>query len=610
MSFNPLVSCIIPVYNAEKYLDQGVLSLLNQTYKKLEIILVDDQSTDSSWRICQKYAADYPNILAFRSDTNAGAPLRSRERGVHESHGEWITFMDCDDYVMPKYIENLVKATESGRFDIAVTGHSRLYPDGRIENFHWKDYSQTTDERLATFYRHLFQHDFWTDPTDTVGQNLIRASVCKKTDLSKYSNMVYAEDTLMALAFLANSQNGVNFVDNHDFVWRQREGSGSNGGFSSRANQPEFYEACLDILHETGHYSRISAQLPLVSIIVPVYNVAQYLRECLDSIVNQTYQNIEIIIVNDGSTDDSKIIIDEYEKIDQRVVVITQDNQGLNMARAAGVGIANGEFIAFIDSDDAVHEDYVKVLYENILTNDVDISVCGYVRFETKTKGINRPVRPNYNEQVIRDHSEVMRYYLGAIPSVPNVYQMSAWGKLYRGDIIKATDWNFSNYRRNEDNFEALQWYATADKGVSVVSDPLYYYRTNPHSITASPQQCVDPDGKSLNYFELLYVLFNKTRQYLNNNMYDLATIDQLAQTNSAQVRYYIDNGWFDKKALNSAVDNWGELIKLYNSQIQLRDDLIQQKEAELTALRRSFSWKLTGPLRRLRHLTKNINGR
>lgn len=325
--FHPLVSCIIPVFNAEKFLEQGIQSLLSQTYDNLEIILVDDYSTDGSWGICKKYSEKYSNILAFRNVRNSGGPLRGRERGIKEAHGEWITFMDCDDYVLPQYIENLIDATGDGHFDIAVTGHSRLFPDGTSENFSWSDYEQSRDHRLTTFYEHFLKHDFWTDPTDTVGQNLIRASICKNSDLSKYSNLVYAEDTLMALVFLANSKNGINFVDEHDFVWRQVEGSGSHGGFSDRANQTEFYEACLDIFHQPKIYSIVSQNSPLISIIIPVYNVEKYLRECLDSVVNQTYKNIEIIVVNDGATDKSQQIIDEYKNLNPDIIAVEQKKQ-------------------------------------------------------------------------------------------------------------------------------------------------------------------------------------------------------------------------------------------------------------------------------------------
>jgi glycosyltransferase involved in cell wall biosynthesis len=484
-TFQPLVTCIIPVYNAEKYLDQGVRSLLAQTYDNVEIILVDDRSTDNSWEISQSYAAEHSNVLAIQSDKNSGGPLRGREKGIKEAHGEWITFMDCDDYVEPTYIENLVKATHDGTYDIAVTGHARLYVGSKKEDFVWENYSQTTEQRLATFYNHFLTHDFWTDPTDTSGQNLIRAEICKKTDLSKYPSRVYAEDTLMALAFLANSKNGVNFVDNHDFVWRQVEGSGSHGGFSEKADQSGFFKACLDIFHSSNVYEKVSRNSPLVSIVIPVHNVEKYLAECLDSVIRQSYKNLEIIVVNDGATDASQTVIDEYKKKDVRIITLKQKNQGLNMARATGTKAATGDYVAYVDSDDIIHQDYVRVMYENLLENDVDISISGLRNFVKKAEisTFEEPILIK-SEQVIKDKRGALSYYLTETQSVSNVHQMTAWGKLYKATIVKSTDWHFSNYRRHEDNLEALQWYSLATNGISVCSAQLYYYRKNPNSIT------------------------------------------------------------------------------------------------------------------------------
>ena len=603
----PLVTCIIPVYNAEKYLDQGVRSLLRQTYDNVEIILVDDRSTDSSWEICKKYTKENANVLAFRNDHNSGAPLRARERGIHESHGEWITFMDCDDYVMPQYIEHLVEATNDGKYDIAVTGHSRLYPDGRLEDFVWKNYTQTTEQRLAAFYQHFLTHDFWTDPTDTVGQNLIRASICKKTDLSKYSNLLYAEDTLMALAFLANSKSGINFVGEHDFIWRQVEGSGSHGGFSSHANQAEFFDSCLDIFHASDTYDNISQECPLVSIVIPVYNVEQYLVECLESVVNQTYKKLEIIIVNDGTEDQSQKIIDEYRKKDHRVVAIRQENQGLNMARAAGSKVARGQYIAFVDSDDMVHKDYIQIMYENLLQNDVDISICGFQEFteSTEVHGSEK-LKPDYSEQAVKDKKELISYFFGQVPIVPNVHQMTAWGKLYKANIIRKTDWHLSNYRRHEDNLEALQWYRMADKGVATLSTQLYYYRKNPGSITNKLQQNVGPDNRAMNYFEFIDELYEKNKKIVNDPSLDIVMLNNFAHTNRLQVQSFFSNKQLDDQNMNSATDNWDKLIGIYNQCIKTKDEIIQQQAVALNDIRSSTSWRITKPIRFVKRLVLN----
>lgn len=116
----------------------------------------------------------------------------------------------------------------------------------------------------------------------------------------------------------------------------------------------------------------------LISVIVPVYNVENYLRECLDSIINQTYQHLEIILIDDGSTDSSGNICDEYAKKDSRIVVAHRDNKGVSGARNVGIELSKGEYITFVDSDDAIHEKFLEKLYDAIKQYNVNIAVSNY----------------------------------------------------------------------------------------------------------------------------------------------------------------------------------------------------------------------------------------
>lgn len=116
----------------------------------------------------------------------------------------------------------------------------------------------------------------------------------------------------------------------------------------------------------------------LISIVVPIYNVEQYLEKCINSIINQTYKNLEIILINDGSTDSSSTIIDKYKLIDSRIKVIHKENGGLSDARNRGIEIAAGKYITFIDSDDYVELDYVEYLYNLIIRYSTNISFCKY----------------------------------------------------------------------------------------------------------------------------------------------------------------------------------------------------------------------------------------
>ncbi len=117
----------------------------------------------------------------------------------------------------------------------------------------------------------------------------------------------------------------------------------------------------------------------LVSVIIPVFNTAQYLVEALDSAIHQTYEKLEIIIIDDGSTDDSGKMCDEYARIDERVVVVHQHNSGLSVARNVGLNMMTGEAVAFLDSDDAYHPDFIRIMVEALIREKTDLVVCRYI---------------------------------------------------------------------------------------------------------------------------------------------------------------------------------------------------------------------------------------
>ncbi|MDE5548972.1 MAG: glycosyltransferase, partial [Clostridia bacterium] len=118
----------------------------------------------------------------------------------------------------------------------------------------------------------------------------------------------------------------------------------------------------------------------MISIIVPIYNVEKYLRKGIESIINQTYTDLEIILVNDGSKDNCLDICKEYANKDSRIKIVDKPNGGLVSAWKAGVEVASGDFIGFIDPDDYIDEDYYQKLYEAIQSNDADIAVCGAIK--------------------------------------------------------------------------------------------------------------------------------------------------------------------------------------------------------------------------------------
>ena len=631
--FYPLVSCIIPVYNAENYLDQGVGSLLAQTYDNIEIILVDDWSTDNSWAMCQRFADEHNNIIAYRTDEKAGGPLRGREKGIREAHGDWVVFMDSDDYVTPQYIEHLLEATHNGKYDIAVTGHARLYPDGRVEEFLWDDYSQTTNKRLATFYEHFLEQNYYTDPTDTVGQNLVRASVAKSTDLSKYPSKVWAEDTLMALAFLANSKNGVNFVDHHDFYWRQTPGSGSNGGFSLTADKPAFFRACYDIFNQKG-------LLPLVSVVVPVFNVEKYLDACVKSLFAQTYPNLEIILVDDKSSDKSSQMADEYANKDVRVEVIHNlKNEGLNMARKTGFDASHGQYVTFLDSDDLFHEDAIAHSLRALINHRADVSIYATKEFSDHDKKDAFVIdSANYEEKLIVNKKHIANYALFGDGNLSGIKHMTVWGKLYSRSVIDHVDWNVANYRVYEDSFWTPQALLVSKKIVLMSTSLLFYRRNVAYGVLASNLgnrlTGNSINGKAVGYLEYVALLQEFYRKLARDHGFGSKLDESIFKYYLLDMTWRIDNlvraGLLESEnnlkfvqqvlpqyieAKNKHIDNLDARIEYLSQNLaeanakiaNLEDDntRLSQKMAEFSGVKRSARL-LIGNIRRKAARIKN----
>lgn len=202
---------------------------------------------------------------------------------------------------------------------------------------------------------------------------------------------------------------------------------------------------------------------PLVSIIVPCYNVEQYLPNCIESILCQSYTNWELILVDDGSPDSSGEIADKYASCDARIKVIHKTNAGVAAARNSAIDIAAGEYISFLDGDDFLHPDYIKDLLAIANENKADIVQCDYVRGKDTTF-------PPYKG------AEVLNTYNSHDVFVADVAKIIVWGKLIKSNILKAI--RIPEGRYFEDDLVTWRWYYAANKTV-ITSKPYYYYTEN-----------------------------------------------------------------------------------------------------------------------------------
>ena len=244
---------------------------------------------------------------------------------------------------------------------------------------------------------------------------------------------------------------------------------------------------------------------PLISIIVPVYNVEKYLDRCVNSIIKQTYQNLEIILVDDGSTDGSGEKCDEWSKKDSRIVVIHKNNGGLSDARNVGMSKSNGEYIGFVDSDDYVSANMYESLYSAIIKYDADIAECQWIKFE--------------DESAIKDSesgSEVIVDVYTAEEALSELIlerkiKQTVVNKLYQRNSIQTC---FPVGRINEDDYWTYQVFGMAKK-IVLLHTVLYYYFQRSSSIMHvkySPKRLdgVTARKERMEYMQLHYPnLFN-----------------------------------------------------------------------------------------------------
>ena len=553
-SGNVKVSVIIPIYNGGRYLKQCLDSICAQTLQDIQIICVDDASTDDTPEILHIYESRDDRIMVFRKEehTNAGD---SRNTGLMLAEGEYLSFLDADDFFEPTLLEHAYNAAVADSAEI-VSFRCNQYDDrnGGFRDCPWTLKLHEMPEKRpfsnhdcadriftmtsCTAWDKLFKREFvlnqslffqdlpsCNDMVFTFSAYSVASSITTLDEILVHQRVgqvkYYAKDieylwhnfydALMGLKnFLTERElyptfkksfvnwaidfsiwNMHNYQDYFRDLIRQ---SLKNKFFEdldiSTAPQEDFFNQNLyremsDIMAEKKPYDPTIT--PKVSILIPTYNVEQYMRICLDSAVNQTLEEIEIIVINDGSTDHCLDIIEEYAAKDPRIKIIDKENGGYGMAMNKGLDLATGEYIGIIEPDDFVDLHMFGDLYQIAAKDNLDFVKSDFNRFTHDEYGdlvfhYNKIAKndENYNK-IIKpiDFQESFKFV------------MNTWSGIYNRQFLLD-----HNIRHNETPGASFQdngfWFQTMMYAERAMFCNKPYYlnrRDNPNSSVASREK-------------------------------------------------------------------------------------------------------------------------
>ncbi len=550
ISYTPKVSVIIPVYNVEKYLRECIGSIIKQSLKEIEIICVDDGSTDKSLEILLEYAKNDKRITVIaQKNLHAGI---ARNAGISVARGEYLSFLDGDDFFDLNMLEEMYNTAKKDGSDTVICGNY-IYNDTKKQVTNQTKIGQKFID-ASPFSPNIFSDCLLTSCNPNPWTKMFSKALFDKNNL-RYENFIRCNDiTCICTAMIASQK--ISMIDKPFIYYRSiRE----NNATSKRANMIDCFlyaanklEKNLEQLNlyksfEQAFLSRIKSSFawelsacteeqkqnvkqmaknilsdrlynelyqPKVSVIIPCYNVELYLRECLDSVINQTCKEIEIICVNDGSKDGTLEILREYEKKDNRITVIDQKNQGLSCSRNNALGIATGEYILFLDSDDWLRNDSCDLLYNHAKKHNLDMVNFEGIKYYDDTgeyeehNGLKTLYTPD-EDTVFQKHN---------IESIVNQIPISACLLFYKHEFIKTNKLRFPEGLFFEDNLFVHTALNCVNR-YGVKKQQLYYRRAH------AAQATQNWDKLFSHYVEIVKLI---TDFYLEKSSFKQETKDKI----------------------------------------------------------------------------------
>lgn len=534
IDFKPLVSIIIPVYNGEDYIAEAIDSALAQTYKNIEIIIVNDGSTDKTERICKLYG----NKVDYYYKTNGGV-ASALNYGIRKSKGEFISWLSHDDIYYKHKIEKQIQILNNLRNKNTIIFSNIEYIDSKgniisksniTKNINPKD---LCNDILPVLRGVVNGCSTIINKTCFNKVGLFNVDLKTASDYDMWFRLFksfpsyFSEDYL--IQYRIHSKQGTQTIKDYfkesDDLWSRIISDLTMEKITKITNDPFqeimslFYrmrEAKLFISSQKAYdlakiiYSKTKVE---ISVIMPCYNEQLYIKRAIKSILNQTYTNFELIIIDDKSTDDSYKIAKDYSEKDFRVKVYKNNNtKGVAGALNTGLYNAKGKYITRQDADDTSSPDRLMI-QQNVFKQDSNVGYCA-----TNISFINE--HNALLDNTYRKPIGPIEFELAFLNPIPNATIM------FKNDLIKKHDLTFNKYKSGEDYDFLIRFVLnTKSKGV-FLSEKLYSYRILKDSLFHSNKKStINLSYKlGLEYFKNIYPeaeknSYNLLQRFINKNI-------------------------------------------------------------------------------------------
>ena len=541
---NELISIVVPIYNVENYLRQCLDSISEQTYKNFECILINDGSTDNSKQIAEGYLTDSRFKLINQSNKGLSG---ARNTGISHIREEstFVAFVDSDDYIYPDFLETLIEHIEDdvdiieGMIDYF---HDEIKVDNVCDDFE-KQILISKDDKLGKlalnelrvsvfpklFRKSLFTEDFFPEGWIFEDLAVVPELVIHSGKWIKLPKVIYGyrirPNSITTKEFSEEKLDVFKIFGKYDLFFKDE--SDGTKLLVEKLKYLHLNYHDIEFVPENNRYKQLYKQekqkllskiadyesKALISIIVPIYNVEKYLRQCLDSIQDQSYQNFECLLINDGSPDNSADICKEYVSKDPRFRYIEKENGGVSSARNLGLEHSKGEYITFIDSDDWVDSDYLEVLYKSLTDEKADVAVSTYKQFNMDDNNYYVHSYQRGYEKKIFTGPELIDEFI-ALDTFDHSYRFVC-GKLVRKCLLDKIAFN-EKTTLGEDMEFWLKLYLISNKIVYVNRDS-YVYRVDNVNRHFGLEKIRSDIQQRLNFISFLAVRGIDISKYVNS---------------------------------------------------------------------------------------------